>query len=63
MNRMELTSEETEVLRQVLRSYLAPYELEITHTDHADFRAMLKRRRDLITCVVERLVLPAAAAV
>lgn len=63
MNRMELTSEEQELLGQVLQSYLATLELEITHADHLDFKAMLKRRRDLITRMRERLALPTTAAV
>jgi hypothetical protein len=60
---MELTPEEAETLQQVLRSYLATLELEITHTDHSEFKAMLKRRRDLISRMVERLALPTTAAV
>jgi hypothetical protein len=48
---LELTSFETETLREVLKSYLADLHLEIAHTDSADFRDMLRERQRVLTKV------------
>jgi hypothetical protein len=55
MTELALTPEEAEVLRQVLGRCVSDLELEIAHTDHADFRAMLRQRRAVLTGLHARL--------
>lgn len=55
MTRLELTPEEQELLGQVLRNYLATLEVEICHTDHSEFRSLLKQRRELLNRLLARL--------
>jgi hypothetical protein len=55
MNQVELTSEEEEALNDVLTHRLSELEIEILHTDHSAFREMLKRRRELLARVADRL--------
>ncbi len=58
MMTLELTDEEREALRQVLQNSLATLELEIRHTDHAEFKALLKRRRNQLEGLADRLPQP-----
>jgi hypothetical protein len=55
MPNVMLTSEEAAVLRQVVERTLADLEHEILHTDHIEFRDMLKHRRHLLSEIRERL--------
>jgi len=55
MARLEINGTERDLLSQVLKNYLATLEVEILHTDHAEFRTVLKERRDLLIRVAERL--------
>jgi len=55
MAALQLNADERDLLIQVLKNYLATLEVEICHTDHADFRRLLKERRDLLTRVTARL--------
>lgn len=48
MHKIELSNEEAEILGQVLNNSLATLELEIQHTDHAEFRRLLKQRRTVL---------------
>jgi hypothetical protein len=52
---LELDDAESEALQQVLRHALATLEVEILHTDHADFRRVLRDRRELLARVSARL--------
>ncbi len=54
MTRLEMTADETELVRGVLQGYLATLEVEIDHADRAEFKRMLKNRRYLIANVLER---------
>ena len=54
-NQVELSNEEQEILSQVLQRALAALELEILHTDHAEFRGLLKHRRDVLRQLSTRL--------
>jgi hypothetical protein len=48
MTRLELTDEEQDILGQVLDNSLASLELELLHTDHKEFKDLLKHRRDVL---------------
>ena len=52
---LELNATERDLLSQVLKHYLATLEVEICHTDHAEFRTSLKQRRELLNRIAERL--------
>jgi uncharacterized protein YlxP (DUF503 family) len=55
MIRLELTHEEAEVLRDVLAEATSDLGMEIAGTDLLDFRDRLKRKRDVLRSVLERL--------
>lgn len=55
MIHLELNSEEHKALRDALDRCLNDLEREILHTDHAEFKAMLKQRKALLTQIVQRL--------
>lgn len=48
MNRIELSDEERELLMQVLERRERDMEVEILHTDHVEFRKLLKLRMKLL---------------
>ncbi len=55
MQSLEFTTEEQEVLRDVLRHAIAEIDIEVFRTDTHDFKQMLKHRRDLLEHVVSKL--------
>lgn len=55
MTTLELTPEEAETLSQVLQRSLAALEVEILHTDHKEFKALLRHRRDVLKGLADRL--------
>lgn len=61
MQHMELTAEESDVLREVVQNALKEIDLEIHRTDKLAFRDMLKRRRQLLEHLQEKLALPVGA--
>ena len=62
MHHVTLTHEEREILSQVLQNSLATLQLEIRHTDHLEFRNLLKHRRDAIQSLIAKTQQPMAAA-
>jgi hypothetical protein len=58
MLQLDLTQDETNILRQVLEEYLSDLRMEIVDTEDQDFREMLKRRKNALTKVLD--MLPAA---
>lgn len=56
---VDLTEDEIDELRHVLESYLSDLRMEIADTDSFDFREMLKRRKQVISKVLDAL--PAVA--
>jgi hypothetical protein len=54
MNRLDMTTEETELVQGILKGCLTTLDSEIDHTDRSDFKRMLKDRRYLISQLVER---------
>ena len=55
MATLVLNPSEEQVLEQVIRRCLSDLELEILHTDHAEFRKLLKERRKTLEGLYERL--------
>jgi hypothetical protein len=51
---LELSGEEAELVVRILRGYLGTLEAEINHTDHAEFRRLLKARREAVVRIVDR---------
>jgi hypothetical protein len=52
---LHLDDDQVEVLRDLLRSSLGDLSMEIADTDNAAFRAGLRRQRELLRLVYERL--------
>ncbi len=59
MSQLEMTTEEAELVRSMLRNHLATLDMEIDHTDHRDFKRMLLERRDKVASLLERCSAPA----
>ncbi len=55
MLELELTSEERDILVQVLENVLSDLRMEIADTDSFDFREMLKKRKATIARLLEAL--------
>ena len=55
MQPLELTSTEVDVLRDVVRRYLAEMDHEIRHTDSREFKAMLRERQAELESVLRKL--------
>jgi hypothetical protein len=55
MINLELTKEEKDILAMILESYLSDLRMEIADTDSMDFRESLKKRKDVLTKVLETL--------
>ncbi len=58
MIELDLTEEETSILKMVLESYLSDLRMEISHTDRQEFRDMLKERKAVLIKVIETLAAP-----
>ena len=52
---IELTPPQMEMLSEILTDYLSDLRMEIADTDNMDFREDLKRRREFVQEVIERL--------
>ncbi len=61
MMTLSLDQNEEQVLQQVMEHALETVELEIRHTDHAEFKELLKQRRDLINNILAKLEVSAPA--
>jgi len=61
MLHLELAQEEQEILSQILQRCLAALEIEIRHTYHQEFKALLKRRREILRALLAKV--PQALAV
>lgn len=62
MCQIELSAQEQEILGQVLQHSLATLEVEIQHTDHQEFKELLKHRRNLINGLLARIAQPFTTA-
>ena len=63
MKTLHLESEEQRLLRQILDRCLADLDHEIRHTDHAEFKQMLRHKRHVLGEILDKLAVPAAAVV
>ena len=61
MLRLELTSEQAELLREVLDHALSDLRMEIADTDRLDFRRHLKEQKQVLVEVLEAIRKPAMA--
>jgi hypothetical protein len=52
---VKLTPDEADTLAEVLESCVSDLRMEIADTDSMDFRENLKRRRETLEAIVERL--------
>ena len=55
MVHLDIDSEETEDLKEVLQACLNELVLEVAHTDRRAFRDMLKQREQVLQKVLEKL--------
>jgi len=62
MYHIELSQTEMEILSQVVQNSLATLELEIHHTDHQEFKNLLKHCRETLRTLADKLQAPMAAA-
>ncbi len=63
MQRIELNSEEAEVLRDILQHALTEIDVEIFRTDTHDFKERLKHRREDLERIFAKLLSAAPLAV
>jgi hypothetical protein len=52
---LSLSEEEFRILAELLESERAKLLVEIRHTDHRDFREMLRRRLQVVEALAERV--------
>lgn len=55
MIQLNLTDEEEQHLKEAVKRRLTELDHEIAHTDSMDFKDMLKRRRETMRKVIEKL--------
>jgi len=55
MIQLNLADEEEQHLKEAVKSRLTELDHEIAHTDSMDFKDMLKRRRETMRKVIEKL--------
>jgi glycine cleavage system regulatory protein len=55
MVRIELSAQQAQELSAILEDYLSDLRMEIVDTDSQDFRESLKRRKELVSLVVDQL--------
>ncbi len=52
---LNLDRKEQEVLEQLMQHALATLEIEIRHADHAEFKKLLKDRREVFNNLLEKI--------
>ena len=62
MQKIELTSEEAEILRDILQYNLKEIDIEVFRTDTHDFKEKLKHRRHVIEHLLGRLMVGTAVS-
>jgi hypothetical protein len=63
MQNFEFSTEEVEVLRDILQHNLSEIDVEVFRTDTHDFKEMLKHRRDIIQHILGRFTILTTARV
>jgi len=54
-----LTEEERELLLTIMEQRYRVIQIEIAHTDHHEFKVLLRRREELLESILNRLQTPA----
>ena len=62
MIQLELTTEEAQHLKEEVKMRLTELDHEIAHTDSVNFKDMLKRRRESVSKLLEKLPDPMVIA-
>jgi uncharacterized membrane protein YdbT with pleckstrin-like domain len=62
MIQLELTTEEAQHLKEEVKTRLTELDHEIAHTDSVNFKDMLKRRRESVSKLLEKLPDPMVIA-
>jgi hypothetical protein len=62
MIQLELTTEEAQHLKEEVQTRLTELDHEIAHTDSVNFKDMLKRRRESVSKLLEKLPDPMVIA-
>jgi hypothetical protein len=57
---VEFSSQEIELLRDLLQHHLGELEIEVFRTDTHDFKEKLKHRREVVEGILKRMPEPAA---
>ena len=52
---LELTKEEHDLLLEILSEHHRSLVMEISHTDHHDFKKVLRKKEDLLDAILSRL--------
>lgn len=52
---LQLTLQEEQLIAEVLRQYQRELRLEISHTDHHEFKSKLRERAQVLEGVLEKL--------
>lgn len=52
---LRLTLQEEQLMAEVLRQYQRELRLEISHTDHHEFKSRLRQRAQLLEGILEKL--------
>ncbi len=55
MIQIELSNEESEILKEILEGYLSDLRMEIADTDKMDFREKLKKKEVFIKDLIQRI--------
>lgn len=55
MNELHFSSEEIDVLRELLRHVITDMDVEVFRTDTRDFKDKLKHRRDILEHILNRI--------
>lgn len=55
MQHIDLTDEEVEVLRNLVRHHVDEMDVEVGRTDTREFKMMLKHQRDVLEQALEKL--------
>jgi len=55
MIKLELTREEQRLLREIIEANLSDLRVEIVSTDRLDFKNALKRRKEILNNILEKL--------
>lgn len=55
MSQIALTEEERETLNHMLKVDLGALDVEIQHTDHRDFKELLKHRREVLKGLLSKM--------